>query len=88
MRPIVGKLELVRSLRTGDLAKARKLTAIEDARGQAILAKAHRQLDAQRAVATGLTESELWSLAANWLIENEKRTPVDRPPAEHVEEAL
>jgi hypothetical protein len=74
--------------KTGDLSKARRLAAIEDARARAAIDRAQRQFDAQKADIVDLTEGEAWSLAVEWLLENEKRAPVDRTPQEHVEEAL
>ena len=64
--------------KTGDLSKARRLAAIEDARARAAIDRAQRQFDAQKADIVDLTEGEAWSLAVEWLLENEKRAPVDR----------
>src|SRR6202045_4238756 len=87
LRPIIGKTELLRSLRTGDLARARGAAVIAEARAQAVIDKARRQLEAQHADIVELSEPEPWSLAVEWLLNAEKRTPVDKTPQKLVAEA-
>jgi hypothetical protein len=87
LRAVLGKFEFTRSLHTGDLAKARRLAAIEDAKAQATLDRAQRQFEAHRAQIVDLSEAEAWSLATKWLIDAEKCVPVDMTPRELIQEA-
>src|SRR3984893_9534582 len=87
LRPIIGKVELLRSLKTGDLARARGAAVIAEARAQAVIDKARRQFEAEHADIVELSEPEPWSLAVEWLLNAEKRTPVDKTPQELVAEA-
>src|ERR1700730_13872735 len=80
LRPIIGKVELLRSLKTGDLARARGAAVIAEARAQAVIDKARRQFEAEHADIVELSEPEACSLAVEWLLNAEKRTPVDKTP--------
>ncbi|WP_293812143.1 site-specific integrase [uncultured Bosea sp.] len=85
LRPIIGKVEIRRSLKTSDGAEAKRRVRIERIRVEAEFDDARVALERQRAAAGGataayvtLTEEQVWALAARWFVEQE-RAGASRP---------
>ncbi len=85
LRPILGKLEVRRTLGTSDAAEAKRRVRIERIKVEAVFDDARVALERQRAAAGGataaqvtLTEEQVWALATRWFVEQE-RAGVSRP---------
>jgi integrase len=85
LRPILGKLEIRRTLGTSDAAEAKRRVRIERIKVEAEFDDARASLERQRAAAGRasaaqviLTEEQVWALATRWFIEQE-RAGVSRP---------
>lgn len=78
LRPIVGKREIKRSLRTGDLAAARKLLTVERLKAQAEIEAARRQYGAKQGgglmKVRSLGDDDLWGLMSRWFVARERAT--------------
>lgn len=79
LRPIIGVMEIRRSLKTPDAAEAKRRVRIERVKVEAAFDDARVVLERQRAVATGasphrlsLTEEQVWALATRWFVEQER----------------
>ncbi len=85
LRPVIGKGEIRRSLKTSDGAEAKRRVRIERIRVEAEFDDARATLERQRAAAGGataaqiaLTEEQVWALATRWFVEQEKHS-ANRP---------
>ncbi|MBN9468972.1 MAG: site-specific integrase [Bosea sp.] len=85
LRPIIGKGEIRRSLKTSDGTEAKRRVRIERIKVEAEFDDARAALERQRAAARGataaqltLTEEQVWALATRWFVEQE-RAGVTRP---------
>lgn len=85
LRPIIGKVEIRRSLKTSDGAEAKRRVRIERIKVEAEFDDARVALERQRGAAGGataaqvsLTEEQVWTLAIRWFVEQE-RAGVSRP---------
>jgi integrase len=85
LRPIIGKTEIRKSLKTSDGAEAKRRVRIERIKVEAEFDDARVTLERQRAAAGGataaqvtLTEEQVWALATRWFVEQE-RASVSRP---------
>lgn len=85
LRPILGKLEVRRTLSTSDAAEAKRRVRIERIKVEAEFDDARAALERQRAAVGGataaqvtLTEEQVWALATRWFVEQE-RAGVSRP---------
>jgi integrase len=79
LRPILGKLEIRRTLGTSNAAEAKRLVLIARIKVQAEFDVARATLERHRAAAAGigatkiaLTEEQVWSLATRWFVEQER----------------
>lgn len=80
IRPLLGKLEVRRSLKTSDPAEAKRRVRIERIKVEAEFDDARRKLVASRTAqqpgggqAPELTEEQVWTLATRWFVQQEKR---------------
>lgn len=77
LRPIVGKREIKRSLRTGEHSAARKLLPVERLKAQAEIEAARRQLAVQQGIepqrVRTLADDELWRLMSRWFVARERQ---------------
>lgn len=85
LRPVIGKGEIRRSLKTSDGTEAKRRVRIERIKVEAEFDDARVALERQRAAAGGataaqvtLTEEQVWALATRWFVEQE-RAGVSRP---------
>lgn len=95
LRPIIGKGEIRRSLKTSDGVEAKRRVRIERIKVEAEFDDARAALERQRAAAGGataaqviLTEEQVWALATRWFVEQEKHSthrPVQFGDAEVIE---
>lgn len=95
LRPIIGKGEIRRSLKTSDGTEAKRRVRIERIKVEAEFDDARAALERQRAAAGGataarisLTEEQVWALATRWFVEQEKHSthrPVQFGDAEVIE---
>jgi hemoglobin-like flavoprotein len=79
LRPILGKGEIRRSLRTSDALEAKRRVRIERIKVEAEFDEARRQptgrtATAEKAPAIELSEEQIWRLATQWFIQAERRT--------------
>jgi integrase len=80
LRPVLGKLEVRRSLSTSDAAEAKRRVRIERVKVEAEFDDARRKLATSRLAqqpgaeqAFELTEEQVWTLATRWFVQQEKR---------------
>ncbi|WP_186417163.1 DUF6538 domain-containing protein [Bosea sp. CS1GBMeth4] len=79
LRPIIGKGEIRRSLKTSDSAEAKRLVRIARIKVEAEFDGARHALaqrlagQAGKAKPVELTEEQVWALATRWFVEQEKR---------------
>lgn len=85
LRPIIGKVEIRRSLKTSNATEAKRLVRTARIKVQAEFDDATMILERQRAAASGvtaaqvtLTEEQVWALATRWFVEQE-RAGASRP---------
>lgn len=71
LRPMVGRTEIRKSLKTSDYREAQQLARIERIKIDAKWEIARRRLSP--ALVPQLSERELWQLAAQWFVDTEKR---------------
>ncbi|UVF19999.1 site-specific integrase [Microvirga terrae] len=81
LRPILGKLEVRRSLSTSDAAEAKRRVRIERVKVEAEFDDARHKLATSRAAQQPgagqvfeLTEEQVWTLATRWFVQQEKRS--------------
>lgn len=86
LRPLFGKTEVTKSLRTGDLKEAQQRARLERVKLDGEWVALRRQLQPVRAET--LSDAEIWHLVAKWFVATEKknadpdRAPADRHAAE------
>lgn len=79
LRPIIGKTEIRRSLKTSDAAEAKRLVRIARIKVEAEFDDARHTFAQSPAGQAGkpkpieLTEEQVWALATRWFVEQEKR---------------
>lgn len=84
LRPIIGKLEIRRTLGTSDTAEAKRRVRIERIKVEAEFDDARATLERRRAAVGApaaqitLTEEQVWALATRWFVEQE-RAGASRP---------
>ncbi|UGY10181.1 site-specific integrase [Phyllobacterium pellucidum] len=75
LRPLVGKTEIKKSLKTGDLREAKQLARFERVRLDAEWELLRARLRSKRDYA--LSDQEIWYLVSKWFVKQEKRNSID-----------
>ncbi|HZH11148.1 MAG TPA: site-specific integrase [Microvirga sp.] len=90
VRPIIGKLEIRRSLKTSDATEAKRRVRIERLKVEAEFDEARSKLGRPRVPsnngqAVELTEEQVWMLATRWFVTAEKKNVTRHLDAEEAE---